>query len=234
MRKDKKKREKVEKAEENLPLKKRVLREILSWTWVILAFLFIQGTLVQARVIPSGSMEQTLLVGDHLLVSRFGYDAELAFTGLHVPLWRDPERGQMIVFRSVKEPGVDLVKRVIGVPGDHLEIRKGVVWLNGKPLDEPYVHQPMRPGLSYPYSSVVVPRDRYFVMGDNRNNSYDSRYWGFVPRENLVGTPVVIYMSLDAPNEAWQPGQLKERFLAYANALLHPRMVRWGRLFVTF
>src|SRR3970282_65024 len=93
-----------------VPLGKKIVREILSWTWVILAFLFIHGTLVQARVIPSGSMEQTLLVGDHLLVSRFGYDAQVPFTGLHVKLWKDPERGQMIVFRAPLPGAPDYVK----------------------------------------------------------------------------------------------------------------------------
>lgn len=218
--------------EEKLPLRKRIVRELVSWMWVIAAFLFIHGTMVQARVIPSASMEQTLLIGDHLLVSRIGYDAELPFTGLHLPLWRDPQRGQMIVFRAPLPGLPDYVKRVIGVPGDRLEIRQGQVWINGEALAEPYrnggtaAHENFGP--------VVVPAGKYFVMGDNRPNSYDSRYWGFVPRENLVGSPVVIYMSVNAPEYAWQPGQLRERFLAYLNALFHPSQVRWKRLFTTF
>jgi signal peptidase I len=208
------------------------LRELLSWLWVILAFLFITGTLVQARVIPSGSMEQTLLVGDHLLMSRIGYDAGLPFTPYHVRLWREPQRQQMIIFRSPSNGGQDLVKRLIGLPGDTVEIRAGVVFVGGAPLSEPYRNGPPNP--SDDYGPVAVPPRSYFVLGDNRDNSYDSRYWGFVPESNVLGTPLVIYMSLQAPDEAWQPGRLRERVHAYAGALLHPGYVRWSRLFTVF
>lgn len=212
-------------------LKARVWREIMGWVWVILAFLLIQSTIVQARVIPSGSMENTLLIGDHLLVSRFGYDAGVPLTGIHVSLWRDPRRQQVIVFHPPFAGGNDYIKRVIGVPGDRLEIRNGAVWINGRPLDEPYVTIPMNPAEKYPFQSVTVPSRHYFVMGDNRGNSFDSRFWGFVPRENIIGTPLFIYMSVDATEEAWQPGHLEERFLAYANAVVRPSRVRWKRLF---
>src|SRR6266852_6002170 len=113
--------------EEKTPLSRRILREALSWFWVLVAFLLIHGTLMQARVIPSGSMERTLLIGDHLLVSRFGYDAGVPFTDWHVPLWRDPHRQQVVIFRAPQSGSSDLVKRVIGVPSDTLEIRRGIV-----------------------------------------------------------------------------------------------------------
>jgi len=213
-------------------LRKRVLRELVAWTWVLAAFLLIQGTLLQARVIPTGSMERTLLIGDHLLVSRFGYDAELPFTGLHVKLWRDPVRGQLIVFRAPVPGASDYIKRVIGVPGDRIEIRAGIVRVNSEPLVESYRNAAPDPHENF--GPVTVPAGRYFVLGDNRANSYDSRYWGFVPRENLIGTPLVIYMSVDAPEQAWQPGQIQERVLAYLNAAVRPRLVRWSRLFTTF
>jgi signal peptidase I len=214
------------------PLKHRLAREALSWMWVVAAFLLIQGTLVQARVIPTGSMEQTLLIGDHLLVSRFGYDAEVPFTGLHLPLWRDPQRGQMIVFRAPVGAGSDYVKRVIAIPDDTVEIRRGTVWLNGRPLAEPYRNG--SPDPQEDFGPVTVPAESYFVLGDNRGNSYDSRYWGYVPRGAVVGAPLVIYMSVEANEDAWQPGRLAERFYAYLNALVRPRLVRWDRLFVTF
>ena len=226
------KEKKARKEEERLPLKKRIVRELVSWGWVVVAFLLIHGTMVQARVIPSESMVDTLLVGDHLLVSRFGYDAEVPFTGLHMKLWRDPHRGQVVVFRAPLPGSPDYVKRVIGVPGDRLEIKRGVVWVNARPLAEPYRHTP--PNTHDTLGTITVPPENYFVMGDNRDNSYDSRFWGFVPRRNIIGTPFVIYMSVDAPEQAWQPGQLQERLLAYLNALVHPRQVRWSRLFVTF
>jgi len=213
--------------------KERVKRELLAWFWVILVFLFINGTLVQARVIPSGSMERTLLIGDHILMSRLGYDAGVPFTNWHLTLWRNPRRQQVVIFRPPFAPdSTDYVKRVIGVPGDTLEIKSGAVWVNGKKLDEPYLGAPM------PYAErfgpVTVPLGCYFVMGDNREDSYDSRYWGFVPRPLIVGTPVIIYMSIRAPRQDWEPGQISGRLSAYASALIHPRLVRWHRLFSTF
>jgi len=226
----------AEKQEEQLPLGKRVMREVLSWVWVILAFLFIHGTIVQARVIPSPSMEETLLIGDHLLVSRFGYDAELPFTGLHASLWRHPQRQQVIVFRAPLPGNQDFIKRIIGVPGDKVEVRSGAVWVNGKALEEPYLTELMSPHDTF--GPVTVPPRHFFVMGDNRSNSFDGRFWPaesrFVPRENILGTPVIIYMSVEAPELAWQPWHIRERFLAYVGAVIHPSTVRWKRLFTTF
>jgi signal peptidase I len=220
-------------AEEKLTRAQRVQREIIAWLWVILIFLLINGTLGQARVIPSGSMENTLLVGDHLIMSRIGYDAGVPFTHWHVSLWRNPKRGQLVIFTPfVPEETSDIVKRVIGLPGETVDIHDGAVWINGKKLAENYTTGPSEPyDLRTPYK---VPEDCYFVMGDNRGNSYDSRFTGCVPRKNIIGTPVIIYMSLDASPEAWESGQIRERFFAYANALLHPSEVRWKRLFKTF
>ena len=131
---------------EDAPLGRRLLRELLSWLWVVLAFLLITGTLVQARVIPSGSMENTLLVGDHLLMSRLGYDASLPFTRYHLRLWREPHRQQVIIFRApIAGLDEDFIKRLIAMPGDTVEIRNGVVILNGAPLAEPYRHDPPNP-----------------------------------------------------------------------------------------
>jgi signal peptidase I len=210
----------------------KVWREVVSWFWVILAFLFIEGSLVQARVIPSGSMERTVLIGDHLIVSRIGYDAGIPFTDFHVPLWREPKRQQIIVFRAPLPGTPDFIKRCIGLPGDTLEIKQGVVYINGKPLDEPYRHEPPNPLENR--AAVKIPPGDYFMMGDNRENSYDSRFWGFVPRANIIGTPVIIYMSIDAPEEVWNPGHVGERFATYLNAVVHPGEVRWRRLFHTF
>jgi len=215
------------------PLNKRVQREIIAWLWVALIFLLINGTIGQARVIPSGSMENTLLIGDHLIMSRLGYDAGVPFTSWHVPLWRNPHRQQIVIFRPPFDPNApDYVKRVIGIPGDTVEIHDGAVWVNGKRLNEPYLQEPMdRRERRDPYH---VPANSYFVMGDNRGNSEDSRFWGYVPRRNIIGTPVMIYMSVEAPRDAWEPGQIRERIFAYANALIHPSLVRWRRLFRTF
>ena len=220
----------------------RVKSEIIAWFWVILAFMLINGTLGQARVIPSGSMEDTLLIGDHLIMSRVGYDAGIPFTNLHVPLWRNPKRQQIIIFKPPFDPTQpDYVKRVIGVPGDVIDIREGAVWVNGQKLREKYTMGPSEPAppgsaprgyeeVKFPYR---VPEDCFFAMGVKRGNSYDSRFWGFVPRRDILGTPVIIYMSLDAPKDAWN-GDIGARFLAYANALIHPGTIRWRRLFHLF
>ena len=212
---------------------KRIQTEIFGWLWVIAAFLLINGTVCQARVIRSGSMENTLLIGDHLIMSRIGYDAGVPFTNWHQSLWRAPRRQQMVIFKSpLTNHSEDIIKRVIGLPGESVEIREGAVWINGKELPENYTTGPTeRYGMHTPY---LVPDNCYFVTGDNRGNSYDSRFEGCIPRANIIGAPVMIYMSLDAPSSAWEPGHTPDRFMAYANAIVHPSQVRWQRLFHIF
>jgi len=218
----------------------RVKSEAIAWFWVILAFMLINGTLGQARVIPSGSMENTLLIGDHLIMSRIGYDAGIPFTNIHVPLWREPKRQQIIIFKPPFDPTQpDYVKRVIGLPGETIDVHDGGVYINGKRLQENYTlgrtDPPAKSQLigAFPGLPYTIPPNCYFVMGDNRENSLDSRYWGCVPRDDILGTPVLIYMSLDAPRDAWN-GDIGARFLAYGNALIHPGTVRWRRLFHVF
>ena len=242
---EKLKANKKKKEEANLPVKTKVQREIIAWFWVGLVFLLINGTIGQARVIPSSSMERTLLIGDHLIMSRIGYDAGVPFTSWHVPLWRNPKRQQVIIFKPPFAPDTpDYVKRVIGLPGDTIDIRDGSVWINGQRLVEKYTTGPTErvsadyvspyPGFEPPRFPYRVPADCYLALGDNRGNSLDSRFWGCVPRNNIIGTPVMIYMSLDVSQDAWEPGHISERFYAYANAILHPGIVRWRRIFRTF
>jgi len=257
------KKEQQSQQAERPTAQERVWREVVSWFWVILAFIFIEGTLVQARVIPSGSMENTVLIGDHLIVSRIGYDAGIPFTQIHVPLWREPRRQEIIVFRApLPEEGYpDFIKRCIGVPGDHIKIIGEKVYVNGQMLNEPYAlrsAEGMASADPFPPSTnqlldgryrpqwasdisqhvvngeLVVPPGQYFMMGDNRENSYDSRYWGFVPRANIIGTPLFIYMSINAPEEVWDPGHIGQRFETYLSAIVHPSEVRWRRLFHVF
>jgi signal peptidase I len=231
---------------EPVTIGQRVRSEVVAWFWVALIFLLVNGTVGQARVIPSGSMENTLLVGDHLVMSRIGYDAGVPFTNIHLPLWRNPKRQQIVIFRPVI-PGetTDVIKRVIGLPGETVDVHDGAVWINGLRLHEPYVTGPTDPGQPmffradlankngsiFPYK---VPQDCFFVMGDNRSNSLDSRYIGCVPRANIVGTPVMIYMSIDEPSPSWESGAIIDRVSAYGSALLHPSEVRWRRLFRIF
>ena len=230
------KSDKTQPNQVKLTVEQKVRREVIAWFWVGLVFLLINGAIGQARVIPSASMENTLLIGDHLLMSRLGYDAGVPFTNLHLPLWRDPKRQQIIIFKPPFDPAQpDYVKRTIGLPGDIVDIHEGSVWINGQRLREDYTLGRTERVESSEYKMPYkVPDQCYFAMGDNRQNSYDSRFWGCVPRKNIIGTPVLIYMSLDASPQAWEPGQIRERFLAYTNGIIHPGTVRWRRLFHVF
>jgi signal peptidase I len=178
---------------------------------VILAF-FVRTFVVQAFKIPSGSMEPNLLIGDHLLVNKFVFAPTMtALERTLLPI--DPiRRGDIIVFKYPEDPSRDFIKRVIGLPGDTIEMRNKKVYVNGKPLDEPYAHFIYPPdtssgsgGLSTPdaedrdplraFPSMMVPAGNYFMMGDNRDNSEDSRYWGFMPREYVKGKALFVYFS---------------------------------------
>ncbi|HXN65657.1 MAG TPA: signal peptidase I [Candidatus Acidoferrales bacterium] len=229
------KKKQSQSAQEDIPLGERAKREALAWFWIILAFLLINGVVGQARVIPSASMENTLLIGDHLIMSRLGYDAGIPFTPIHWPLWRKLNRQQIVIFRAPVDGSPDWVKRVIGLSGDTLEVHDGAVWINGQKLTEPYIKEPMDPFERF--GPVQVPPDHYFVMGDNRGNSYDSRFVGPIARDSVIGVPVMIYLSVDATAsmpEAWEPGHLLERFEAYGNGIIHPSRIRWNRFFKTF
>ena len=164
---------------------------------LILAF-FIRSFVVQAFKIPSGSMLQTLQIGDHLLVSKFAYGVKIPFTNTMILERQGPERGDIIVFEFPEDPSKDFIKRVIGVPGDVVEIRDKKLFLNGVEQQESYIQHvdastsvPRRDNLG----PVMVPEDKYFVMGDNRDESYDSRFWGFVERNTVEGKALILYWS---------------------------------------
>jgi signal peptidase I len=170
---------------------------------VILA-LFIRTWVVQAFKIPTGSMENNLLVGDHLLVDKFVFaPAPTALERLLLPV-RQVKRGDVLVFKYPEQPDRDFIKRVIGLPGETLEVRGKVVYINGTPLAEPYVHF-LRPVTTGPeaierrddYGPVVVPQGHYFMMGDNRDNSQDSRFWGFLTEDYIKGKALMVYWSYE-------------------------------------
>jgi signal peptidase I len=188
-------------------MKKSVVREYFeSLTIAVILALFVRTWVFQAFKIPSGSMEPNLLIGDHLIVNKTVFSP--VSTGLERVLLprRDIRRGDVIVFKSPEEPDRDLIKRVIGLPGDRLELRRKKVHVNGKPLDEPYAQflQPPSPegsprtdDLREEYGPVTVPERQYFMMGDNRDNSQDSRYWGFLPASYVKGHALFIYFSIN-------------------------------------
>jgi len=201
---------------------------IAEWAVTILLLVFSTTTLAKPFVIPTGSMEDTLLVGDHLLVDRLSYAPAGSFSRYILP-YQNPRHGDIIVFRYPGDLNDTLVKRLIGAPGDHLKIVSGVMYRNGIRLNEPYVYhkyaynpaddnfptgccRPVKQELALRRQQemlaehvvngeVVVPDGSYFAMGDNRDNSSDSRYWGFVPRENIIGKPFLIYWSYRASTE---------------------------------
>jgi signal peptidase I len=174
---------------------------------VILA-LFVRTFVVQAFKIPTGSMENNLLIGDHLLVNKFVFAPTLwNWENRLLPI--DPiRRGDILVFKYPEDPDRDFIKRVIGLPGETLELKNKKVYIDGKPLDEPYVRFLLPPSNNGPgdadftsfdvrenYGPVTVPPDHYFMMGDNRDNSQDSRYWGFMPRDYVKGKALFVYFS---------------------------------------
>ena len=200
---------------------------IAEWTVTIILLLFGTTTLVQAFVIPTGSMEDSLLIGDHLLVDKLAYSPHGSIDEYLLP-YQDVQRGDIIVFRYPMDLSQTFVKRVVGLPGDRLRLVDKKLILNGQTVDEPYViHRtayidqyrdnfPGQPNTPIPEralemlrqnvvrNEIVVPPNNYFAMGDNRDQSLDSRYWGFVPRENIIGKPLLIYWSYDAPTERLQ------------------------------
>jgi signal peptidase I len=222
-------------------------RRHAAWEWIkslaiaLVIWLVLRTFLVEAFRIPSSSMERTLLVGDFLFVNKALYGAEVPLLHSRLPAIRSPKLGDVVVFDSQTEDGVKVVKRLVGMPGDTLQMKKAILWRNGVAQREPYVEHvdsledpsdPMMrtwqikhllPSVSRDtyeptrdnWGPVVVSPDSFFVMGDNRDNSYDSRYWGFVPRSVIRGRPMFIYYSFD--HDSW-------RALPFLTA------IRWSRI----
>jgi signal peptidase I len=212
--------------------KKSTVREYFeSIVIAVILALFVRTWVVQAFKIPTGSMENNLLIGDHLLVNKFVFGPTMGSADRAVLPVRDLRRGEIVVFKFPVEPERDFIKRVIGLPNDTVELRNKQVFINGQPLNEPYVHflTPAAEGgevtskdVSENYGPVTVPADQYFVMGDNRDNSQDSRYWGFLPRSYVKGKALMIYWSYDAdPNDTGMISVVTHFFTR----------TRWERLF---
>ena len=192
--------------------KKSVVREYFeSLVIAVVLALFVRTFVVQAFKIPTGSMEPNLLIGDHLLVNKFVFGPAAGQAERAILPMKEIARGDVVVFKYPEEPERDFIKRIIGLPGDQIELRRKRVYVNGERLEEPYVYyleppdesgHEEAPGAGHDprvsYGPVTVPPGHYFAMGDNRDNSEDSRYWGFLPREYVKGRALVIYWSYDA------------------------------------
>jgi signal peptidase I len=232
---------------------------LASLAAVLVTGLFIITFIVQAFEIPSSSMENTLLIGDHVFVNREQFAPRTRWLGPILP-YRQIRHGDIVVFLSPAEPGLYVVKRIIGIPGDRIHLRDGVVYRNGQKLDEPYVIHQDEAG-SNPYrdnfplvapsefnnvtpdwelalpqhiegDDLVVPPNSYFGMGDNRDVSLDSRYWGFIPEENVIGRPMFIYWSIETPAGQYLQREVSQRVGFLAHVVLHFfDETRWRRTF---
>jgi signal peptidase I len=231
---------------------------LASLAGVLVTGLFIITFILQAFEIPSSSMEDTLLIGDHVFVNREQFAPRSRWVGPLMP-YRDIRRGDIVVFLSPEEEGLFVVKRIIGIPGDRIHLRDGQVYRNGEKLDESaYVQHKM--GDPNPYrdnfpalpptemngvrnekwqaefgkhvegGDIVVPPNSYFAMGDNRDVSYDSRYWGFIPQPNLIGRPMFIYWSFVTPANQYEMRSMGDRLGFIAHIIIHFfDQTRWSR-----
>ena len=188
-------------------MKKSVVREYFeSLVIAVVLALFVRTWVFQAFKIPTGSMEKNLLIGDHLIVNKMQFAPTMTAAEALLMPRRDIRRGDVIVFKFPQDPERDFIKRAIGLPGDRLELHRKKVYINGTPIDEPYVQFLEPPSISgaprtddvrEEYGPINVPAHQYFMMGDNRDNSEDSRYWGFMPESYVKGQALFIYFSLD-------------------------------------
>jgi signal peptidase I len=236
--------------------KETTMEFIGSMAALLVTGLFIVTFNFQAFEIPSRSMENTLLVGDHLFVDRTTAAPRTKAINGVVP-YSDIKRGDIVVFLSPVQPGLIVVKRIIGIPGDRIHLRDGVVYRNGERVNEPYLYPRESPDEyrdNFPAISpqdsriavddawavtlpaviqgddIVVPKESYFAMGDHRDVSLDSRYWGFIPRENIMGRPMFIYWSFNTPEDQYQKSSIAERLQWLLNVALHFfSETRWSR-----
>ncbi len=184
--------------------KKSAVREWVES--ILVAFILaviIRTFVVQAFKIPTGSMRPTLMEGDLILVNKFIYGAKVPFTQLQLPAIRQPKRGDVVVFIYPEDNKKDFIKRLIGLPGDVVEIKNGTIYINDKPLLDPMFNQRYyynRGDFATESKKITVPKDSFFVLGDNSASSKDSRYWGYVPRQNVLGKAILIY---------WPPNRIR-------------------------
>ncbi len=231
------------KAENGFEPAKSTLREYFESICIaVILALFIRTFVVQAFKIPTGSMEQNLLIGDHLLVNKMLYAPSAAPLEKGFLPIRDVRRGDVVVFKFPLEPERDFIKRVIGLPGDAIRIENKKVHINGEPLEEDYAFFAEPPGNSdkeafYDFRrdnmpEMLVPEGQYFVMGDNRDNSHDSRFWGTLPRELVKGRALIVYWSYEASKEAYLATGLMERLKELGSVAIHFfDNTRWNRFF---
>lgn len=223
--------------------KKSTVREYFeSIVIAVILALFVRTWVFQAFKIPTGSMENNLLIGDHLVVNKMVFAPTLTTLERAVLPMGSIERGDVVVFKYPEDPERDFIKRVIGLPGDSLEVRRKIVYINGMPLKEPYVHflEAATPeghevtsfDVRENYGPVTVPPGNYFMMGDNRDNSQDSRYWGFLPAHYVKGKALMVYWSYEAGRDDYREEGLGATVRGLVSTVTHFfTRTRWNRLF---
>jgi len=215
-----------------LEFRKSTIREYFE-SLVITAIIALFATtfVIQAFKIPTGSMESNLLIGDHLLVNKFVYGMNSGLLSGVFP-YKEPQRNDVIVFKYPDDPEVAYVKRLIGMPGDTVEMIGRTVYVNGQALTEPYTQYIDSDSIYKHYGPYLVPDGQYFAMGDNRDNSQDSRYWGFIPRNYMLGKPLVIYWSFETPRDEYLRNSTAERMGQFTDVILNFfTKTRWKRTF---
>ncbi len=214
------------------PVRLRLRRNAVR-LFIIAVVLFGLRTFVgETSVVPTGSMERTILVGDHLVLNKLLYGPEIPLVNWRLPMLKTIHRRDIVVFLYPRNPEETFLKRVTAVGGDRVEIRDGVVYVNSQALNEPYAVHRAPPGSAYEeMAPVVVPPGCLFVMGDNRDNSSDSREWGFVPVRNVIGEPMFVYWSYDAPTSLWLDSNWAHEMAFYVSiAGNFFTRTRWSRI----
>lgn len=200
----------------------------------LLIALLVRTFIGETSVVPTPSMEGTILVGDHLFWSKALYGPEIPLTHWRLPRLRRIRRGDIVAFRFPRDPEQMFLKRVVALGDDLVEIRAGNLFVNGAPVQENYALHHGGQTLAHPWEQMpvrLVPKGKIFVLGDNRDNSSDSRDWGPVPEENVVGSPLFVLWSYDAPSTAWLDQAPKHRFQFYSSVVAHFfSRTRWSRM----
>ncbi|HSW38520.1 MAG TPA: signal peptidase I [Acidobacteriota bacterium] len=215
-----------------MEFRKSTVREYFeSIITVAIIALFVTTFVVQAFKIPTGSMESNLLIGDHLLVNKYVYSPAAGFISRILP-YNEPQYGDVVVFKYPDKPEVAYVKRLIGMPGDRVEMVGRSVYINGQELAEDYTQHTDPGSIHAHYGPFHVPENHFFTLGDNRDNSQDSRFWGFVPREYFLGRAFMIYWSFETSRDEYLRTSPMDRLKRYADVFLNFfTKTRWNRTF---
>lgn len=224
-------------AEKTTDLKKWRCKRLLhvgKWVfWTVCLLILVRTFVGEASLVPTGSMEGTILVGDHLFWNKALYGPEIPFTHWRLPRLKQLRRGDIVAFHYPLDPAEIFLKRIVAIGGDRVEIHKDILYVNGSPVRESYVVHHLGLRLRFTPSEMLsrtVPAGTLFMLGDNRDFSSDSRDWGVVPEENVIGSPLLVFWSYDAPSKEWLDDQPAHRLRFLGSMCVHLfTRTRWSR-----